>query len=406
MKLLYIKYLLIVLLQILVFSCKPYNLDEKQLSGYTICLGEFQSFDEADVYKSKMDFDLWRDMKIVNVETKKFLLLYHSFNSSFEAGKKAFELYSKSTIYNYKIFKEKEYVRDDFANTFFVAKYQGRASVYNYNLISKKTSLVWSRWGRKVITLNHAPNYNSAFFTTALGYGRKGSFPYVRDARVYFYDFKKELFSELDELDSGIQIYTYWEGSDTFKVNITKPDSIKSDILRQEIYSYNTDGERIGKKERSFNIIVDGFPKPPTIIPRNISSTKKYLLREVKDEKKYFINLKNLKSNSEIMLLENDSNLINSYWSSDDKYLFLFTNKNKKVNADIDKELYIINTESTEIIKKFTSIKYPQLIINGNFIFFTEYSGRDSKIIIYDFYLNNIFDQILMSGGCGISQLP
>lgn len=386
-------------------GCTPIKNEDKP-DGYSICLGEFIKYEDADLFKSKLDFELWDKLKIESVEDKYFLI-YGNYDTSFEAGKKAFELFRRSLINNYKILYKEKYVYDNYANLLFIGRYQGRPSVYIYNMATKESKLFWSRWGRKVTTLNHSKDRSYSFFVTALGYGKQGSFPYVRDTRIYRFTGSDELVEELDELGDGLQIYTYWDAKDTFKVNITKPDSIKSDLLIQEINSYNYQGKTGQVKQRVFSLTEDGFPKPPDIQPQLISNNNTRLIRLAQLDSEIYIYLKNIKEGSESMVGNFTGSLYNAIWSNDDKYLFLIIKNNlhSKVSVANQQELMVIDTEQKKLIKTFHSNNYQNILANGNYIFYETIMDGESVISVYDLLNDNIYDVIKMPGGCAIYNL-
>jgi len=389
----------------ILIGCAPVKNEDKP-DGYSICLGEFIKYEDADLFKSKLDFELWDKLKIESVEDK-YLLIYGNYESSFEAGKKGFELFRRSLINNYKILYKEKYVYDNYANILFIGRYQGRPSVYIYNMASRESKLFWSRWGRKVITLNHSKDRSLSFFVTALGYGKKGSFPYVRDTRIYRFTGADELVEELDELGDGLQVYTYWDAKDTFKVNITKPDSIKSDLLFQEIHSYNYQGKTGQVKNRTFSLTEDGFPKPPDIQPQLISNNNTRLIRLAQLDSEIYIYLKNLKEGSESMVGNFTGRLYNAIWSYDDKYLFIIIKNNtySRVTAANQQELMIIDTENKKLIKTFHSNYYQNILANGNYIFYETIIDGESVISVYDLINDDIYDVIKMPGGCAINNL-
>lgn len=386
----------------LLFSCKPVDV-EKEEKGFSICLGEFKSFDEADLFKSKVDLSLWTQLRIRSEEKTKHYLLFGEFSTSFSAGQKAFELLNKSSILNYKIYKEGKYVRDDFSNLFFIAKYQGRPSIYNYDLLQKKSKLFWSRWGRKVLTLNHSKENVESFFTTALGYGKQGSFPYVRDVRVYKYDSSVNDVNELAELGTGFQIYTYWESFDTFKVNITKADSISSDFVIQNIYSFNLAGTEYEVKTRNFSITNAGFPIPPIVPPSFFSNNLSSQIISKVDGLITYIYLKDIKNHSEVMVASGSGIIEKIKWADSDNFVFVkLTPKNTTIKK-INSELLIIDCSKNKTTRIFNNIK--NLLVHGNFLFFDKDSPNGQNIIIYDFVNDFIYDEINLSGGSGINHL-
>ena len=386
-------------------SCQPPELNEAEPDKFYIALGEFKTYDDAELFKSKLDFQLWREIKIKQIEEKRFLILYGIFDSSFSAGKKGFELYSEPLISNFKIFNGTSYVHDDFNNVMFVARYQGRPSVYNLNLVTKQIKPAWSRWGRKVISLSHANNNTNVFFTTALGYGQQGSFPYVRDPRLYIYSSSAEQVEEIEEFGSCLQLYTYWENRDTFKVNITKPDSINTERLVQKIYSFDSNGKGRTQKMRSFSLIKEGFPKPPSVKPDFISRQKSRQIRIVQQGAENFVYLKNLRDNSEVMICSFSGKLLAAEWSPDDRLLFLRI-ENKiplKKSIKLSYELMVIDTDEKQIIRSFNNPKFQNILVHGLLLFFDDDSGGYSKINLFDCLNDTIFHVIEVPGGCGIN---
>lgn len=379
---------------------------ENELNEYSICLGEFVKYEDADIFKSKLDFELWDKLKVKTTE-EKYYLIYGNYLTSFEAGKKALELFNKKLINNYKIIHNEKYVFDEFANILFIARYQGRSSVYIYNMVTKQSKLFWSRWGRKVVTLNHSKDRSYAFFITALGFGKQGSFPYIRDVRVYRFTSLSEQIEELDELQDGLQVYTYWDVKDTFKVNITKPDSIKSDLLVQKIYSYLYQGKSEQINQRVFSITKDGFPKPPVIQPKLVSNNNYKVVRTAKLDSDSYVYLKEIKEGSESLICNFTGTLYKAVWSNDDRYLFLII-RNKPVARDgtsNEQELMIIDTEQKKLLKTFHGNFFQNILVNGNYLFYETISDGEAVISVYDIVNDDIYDVIKMPGGCGINNL-
>ncbi len=386
-------------------GCKPLETDSG-MEGFSICLGEFPDFDQAELFKSKLDIQLW-SRTIIKSDEGRHLLLIGNFDSSFDAGNEALDLFRKGLITNYKIFENGKFVYDDFSNVMFVARYQGRPSVYKYNLMTRQSKLFWSRWGRKVISLNHSADRSYLFFVTALGYGKQGSFSYVRDARVYRFKSSAEEVDELTELGTGLQIYTYWDAKDTFKVNFTKPDSINSDILIQEISSYLYDGKVVDRKNRTFSLTSEGFPRPPSIQPRLLSGSMAKSIRLARHENQSYIYLRDLKEGSEVLIGSFSGELSDSRWSLDDNHLFLIVRNRivKRGKTEEQNDLMIIDTSQKKLVRTFHSNYYQNLLVHGNFLFYDSRSGTDSYITIYDYLNDDVFDEIRLPGGCGINKL-
>ncbi len=392
------------LLLIFVVNCDDIKLEEETSNSYAINLGEFKTYEEADIYKSKIDLQLWRDVKIEQADQTRFILLYGKFSSSFEAGKKAYELLSNQLITNYKVVKNNNNINDPFSSILFLAKYQSRPSVYKYNLLNKQSKLLWSRWGRKVLSINHSDDRSTAFIITALGYGKQGSFPYVRDVRLYLYNAEKDQVDEIAEFGNGLQLYSYWENKDTFKINITKPDSIQTEKIIQTIFAFDKLGNKKYSTTREFLLTKDGFPKPPSQKLQMYSPTGTYQLRITEDENEKSIYLRDQKKRAEVLIAEVDENIKKLQWSPDEKYLFLIIDRSNKSSSSKN-ELLIINATEKIVKRNFKGPIYKNLLVQGNLLFFDQQYEGILQITIYDFVTDIIFDEIRIAGGCGINDL-
>lgn len=387
-----------------IISCNQLELEEKSGNDYSIGLGEFKTFDEADLFKSKMDFKLWSRLKIKQQDENNFILTFGSFNSSFEAGRKAFDLHSKFLVDNFKIIRNDNYVRDMFSNTLFVSKYQGRPSVYNYNLITRKSKVMWSRWGRKVISVNCSSDRNSAFIITASNYGKKAGFPFLKDIKLYYFDGIKNKISEISEFGDGMQIYSYWENKDTFKINLTRTDLIKSEKIIQTISAFDKNGNKGEVKKRNFLLTKDGFPKPPDEKYQPISPKGTFQFRTIYEENENSIYLRDLKKNAEVLITGFTGKIKNIWWTPDENFLFLIIGK-KGNEKSSNYKLIVIDTNGKKITRSFAGPVYKDLLVQGNLLFFDRIFEGVSQITIYDFVSDNIYGEIKMPGGSGINDL-
>lgn len=399
-----IKIILLFFASVLILSCNEIKLEEEASDKYSINLGEFKTYEDADIFKSKLDLQLWRDLKIEQADQNRFLLLYGNYSSAFDAGKNAFVLLSDSLINNYKVVKNLANINDPYSNVLFIAKYQSRPSVYSYNVLKKKSKLIWSRWGRKVLSINHSDDRSSVFILTALGYGKQGGFPYVRDVRLYIYNSEKDQIDEIEEFSNGLQIYSYWENSDTFKVNFTKPDSIHTEKIVQTIFSFDKTGKKTKSVNREFLLTRDGFPKPPLQKLQLFSPAGTYQVRITEDDNKKSIYLRDQKKRAELMIIETEEDIKKLRWSPDEKYIFFILIEKNKPNI-VKNELMIINTDEKIVKRTFRGPIFKNLLLQGNLLFFDQQFEGISQITIYDFVTDIIFDEIRIAGGCGINDL-
>jgi len=396
-----IRNILILFLSLILLSCNETKLNDEQIYSYSICLAEFSSLSDAYNYKDRLNKNLLDSITIKSLSSKRYLILYGNYNNSFTAGIKAYELFNDYSIKGYKIFHKDNFVNDQFANVLFVANYSGRPSLYNFNLITKQTKPVWSRWGRKVLTLNHFQNRNKVFVTTAFSYGKQGAFPVIKDIRLYLYDIQENKIDEIYSFGDGIQLYTYWETEDTFKVNLTFSDSIKPEIIIQNIYSFDTDGQLTQVRERNFQILKDGFPKPPVLKPAVISPRGRFQIRNIKENGKSYLYLRDVTKNSEILVYEFEGILKNIIWTKDERFCFLII----KLNEVNRSELLIIDANEMRIRKNYYGPENMNLLVHGNFLFFDEQNNGIRQIAVYNLNKDSIYHRIQFYDGCGINNL-
>ncbi len=396
-----IRNIFIFFLLLILLSCTETKINDEQYYSYSICLAEFLSLSDAYNYKNRMNKDLLDSITIKNLSSKRYLILYGNYVNSFTAGKKAYELFNNYSIKGYKIFHKDKFVNDLFANVLFVANYSGRPSLYNFNIITKQTKPVWSRWGRKVLTISHFQNRNKIFVTTASSYRKQGAFPVIKDIRLYLFDNQENKIDEIYSLGDGIQLYTYWETEDTFKVNLTISDSIKPEIIIQNIFSFDTDGQLTQIQKRNFQMLRDGFPKPPLLKPAVISPRGRFQIRNIKENGKSYIYLRDVTKNSEILLHEYEGNLKNIIWTNDERFCFLII----KLNEISRSELLIVDANEMHIRKNYYGPENMNLLLHGNFLFFEEQNNGIRQIAVYNINEDSIYHRIQFYDGCGINNL-
>lgn len=391
-------------------TISDHDIDQDTKITYSISLGEFKTQEETIKLKPILESKLNLSLRIEKTVKNKYQLLFGDFVSSFEAGETAFDLYSNSLIKDYTIVRNGKPVEDVFTNVLFVAKYLGRPSVYSYNLLTKQSSIEWSRWQRKVISLNHSIDNQSAFITTVLSYGRQSGFPYIHEARIYFLNRVNDHADELAELGDGVQLYTYWESSDTFKVNFSMLDSVNSKIVIQNIYPFNINGKSGLIQKRKFDLLKHGFPSVPRRNPVELSPNKEFQFRNVRSDGESNIYLKNLKQRSEELVVTTKRNINDARWSEDGNYLFLIidnlTVDPKGVKAEKTGELIIIDAFKMKIIRIFSGFHFENVLVHGKLLFFDERLKDIAQIAVYDYTRDKLLNTISIYGGCGINNLP
>jgi len=380
------------------------------LHPYSILIEKYDKLDLATQFISKADVKLKKIMHIEQINAGGYQVLIGQYANSLDAGEFAYDLVTKRIIKKYIIVHNKYEVPDEFSNVLYISNYEGRPSICNYNLISKKNTVFWSKWGRKVTSLILSDNSNSLFFTTASGYGINRGIPYIHEASLFHMTRENNESVEVTYFGDGYQLFSYWESNDTFKVNFTLINQFDSKIVNQKICSYDTLGKLGNKKERKYNLLKDGFPAIPNRTPIYYSPNHNFNLRIVIDQNESNCYLKDFHEHSEILIASTKLKIRDARWSKDGNYLFIlaqnsYSYSNRK-KVELTGELWIIDALHKKRLKVFAGFKYENLLVHGKFLFFDERLNSIAKICVYDFTDNKVYDTIASSGGCGLNNLP
>jgi hypothetical protein len=407
------KILFLALLSFVLFSsCKDTDDDlaNSDLTSYYINIGQFSTLNSAKNFRINLDKEITKQAVIQKVGDEFYRVLLGRYSSSYIAGKTAYALRKKKLIDNYSIYKRGKEVLDEFRNILFVATYEGRPSVYNFDLLTKKTTAFWSRWGSRVVSLNSSNDRGVAFITTALAYGQRGGFPYIVDIRESRLDREKNECEEVAQLGDGVQLYTYWESPDTFKVNVSIIDTTNSRNVFQKIFPFSLDGKLSGIVNRQFDILKNGFPSPPKLNPIYFSPNNRFQLREAIFRNEYIYYIKDIKDKSDVLVATSKRKISDARWSEDGNYLFIIThnaaqNYGKKQSMSSG-ELIVIDAVQKKKVNVFSGFRYGNILVQGDFILFDERTGEISKINVLDYVNNEIYCTIAIPGGCGLNNLP
>lgn len=394
---------------LLLTSCGSRNgLDDSNV--YSIKIGEFTDINSAKDFRIKLNRDIADSARIEKYRDNLYKVFLGRYVNSYAAGKNAYRLSSEGLIRSYSIMRDRQEILDEFRNVLFVARYLGRPSVFSVDLLTKQTELIWSNQNMSVISLNVAANRDVAFVTTATSYGMRSNLPYVHG--VSFLQLKREEneINKLSEAGDCSQVYTYWERSDTFKVNVTLIDTIDSRRVYQNIYAFDLSGKHYSVNKREFNLIDQGFPTPPNRKPDYISTNNRFQFRTIASDTEYDCYIKDVQERSDVLVASSKRKIIDARWSEDGNYLFIVTDSSVLLNSPKKTpptgELLVINAAQKKLVADFNSFRYRNLLVQGNFLIFDERLNDMSRINIFDFVRNKIYYTLVIPGGCGLINLP
>ncbi|MEW5843321.1 MAG: hypothetical protein AB1775_08665 [Bacteroidota bacterium] len=391
-------------------SCDRTKSGPEDSDTYSIKIGEFPDINSAKDFRIKLNRNIADSSRIEKFSDELYKVLLGKYKSSFGAAKNAYRLNSNGLIHTYSIMKGRHETLDEFRNVLFVARYLGRPSVFSVDIFSKQTELIWSSQNERVISMNTSGDRSIAFVTTATSYGVRSNLPYVHGVSVYQLQREASVMNKLKDIGDCAQLYTYWENSDTFKVNVTSIDTIDSRKIYQNVFPFDLSGKLNKVSERKFNLVTDGFPLPPNREPEYISPNNRFQFRTIATDSEYDCYIKDVQERSDVLVASSKRKVLDARWSDDGDYLFIIT-ENSVLPGSPKKtqpsgELIVINAVQKKLIADFNSFRYGNMLVQGNFLIFDERLNDLSRINIFDFVRNKIYYTLVIPGGCGLVNLP
>ncbi|MDP2038653.1 MAG: hypothetical protein Q8L04_14815 [Ignavibacteria bacterium] len=404
---------LLLFISLLIQSACNYGIAELQkdkINPYSISLGRFKTYEQALKFKLKLSDSVRAHLRLESVEKERYKLFYGKYPSAYSAGEKAFELYKKSLVKDYEINRNGQRVLDEFANVPFIAYYLGKPAVFNYNVKTKSTEILWSRSNRKVLSLNVAQNAESVFIITAESMSKRNNISLIQNAMLYILHRNEDETEELMQIGNINQLYTYWDQPDTFRVNVTFPDSNNSRIIYQRIASWDSYGKKGKLTERSFDLLLQGFPVQPKRKPELLSPSGQFQIRIAKNNGRQYFYLKNFPDKSEILFTSSQGEVEDIRWSLDSRYIFIQTKvlpiQGKKNGASPGQQIIIYDTKVQKVTRILEGSGFRNLLVRGKLLFFDEHLNGANHIAIVDLAIQSRYDSINMPGGCALNSLP
>ena len=305
---------------------------------------------------------------------------------------------------------EKPVIRK-FSSFIFVGNIKGKPGLYKYNAAGNSISEFWSSSEEEVVELSCSNNPSSAFFLTATKFGKEGIFPFIKDARLYVIPNISSNPEFVEDLGSGLQVFSRWESDIVFRIVINRWDKKISSLINQTTIIFNTYGRVLQEENKFYDITRDGYPKLPGSKPSPLSPSGKYQLsfNTVRPDSIFLIKTSD-KSRAFITIPDKPVNEIR--WSDDRNFIFISTLDVSPVNKTTFTEnpntssLYIYSIEQEKIIKKFTGGGFKNFFTINDFLIFDDGFGRNSSIYVYNFKELKIKKQIRLRNGCGLQDIP
>lgn len=298
----------------------------------------------------------------------------------------------------------------NFSSFVFVGMKGNLPGLYKFNIKKNTVSEFWNSNEEEVVELSYSSNHHAAFFITATKTGKEGIFPFIKDARLYVISDSTSTPRFVNEIGSGLQVFSRWESETVFRIVMNYWDKKVSTYINQRTIIFNTYGRILQEETKTYDVITDGYPRLPNVKPDSLSPAGRFQIsyNEGTGDSVFLVQSKN-KHKDFITVIDNPINEIS--WSDDRSFVFLSTFDLSSDVSSINRKpgissLYAYSISDKSLIRKWAGAGRKNFFTISDFLIFDNGFGRNSVIYIYDFKKDKIIKQIKLKGGCGLNGIP
>jgi hypothetical protein len=298
-----------------------------------------------------------------------------------------------------------------FKSFVFVGMIGKQPGLYKYSAANNTYSKFLESSEENVFELSYSDNHSSAFFLTAVKEGKEGIFPFIKNARLYVLPDSASKPEYVEEIGSGLQVFSRWESETVFRIVINSWDKNISTYINQKTIIFNTYGRILQEQKKTFDITTDGYPRLPEIKPDSLSPSGKFFI-SYNEASPDSIVLVQKKNNNEFFITRINKPVNEIAWSDDRNFLFISTLDITPANTSIftsspkTSSLYAYSVNEKKLVKEWAGGGDKNFFTISDFLIFDDGFGRNSSIYIYNFNKNKIIKQIKVRGGCGLRKIP
>ncbi len=296
-------------------------------------------------------------------------------------------------------------------NFYFVGDINDRPGIYKYYLKQKRSSKFWFRAHESVVLLSHSPKGNRIFFLTATDYGKEGILPFIHNVKLYLLSLDSSKVKLIKSIGSGLQVFTAWETDNTFIIILNSFDKSIANYVDQHTLIYSEFGKKLVDKTKAFDIIKEGYPRPP-MVKQKIKSPNGEFEINSNDSLKISIYLKNTSNNKKALITAGNQKLNQIDWTPNNEYAIISTlDISPRNNSLYDKQpetskIFIYSIADKKIAKEWDGGGLKNFILLKNLLIFDNGFGKKSSIKIFNLHTLKMIDSIHIKGGCGITNIP
>lgn len=322
------------------------------------------------------------------------------------------ESHKKQTIQQDILINGKPKTEQAISEFLFVGKLENKSALFRYRISDNSYSLAWQKDNEIIIEFSYGIVKKSAFFLTAKDHGKRGVFPFINNAKLYYFpkDSINPIF--LDNIGSGLQAFAFWESDSIFKVVLNVMDLNVGKYVYQSTKRYNFLGIKLTDETKKFELSKDGFPQVPQPSKKLISPNKRYSLLAIDSTLTEYFLVDNSNSPKKLLITKQTQKLNFADWTSDGRFLVFTTIDISPMNESLydaepqTSKLFIYSLIDKKTVDAFEGGGVKNFLLSGNLLIFDDGFRDRAKIFIYNLALKKIVDTVSVPGGCGLRNIP
>lgn len=294
---------------------------------------------------------------------------------------------------------------------YFVGMTGKNPGIYHFNSEGNSYKIFWSSDKEKVVDLSYSNEKSSIFFLTSTDYGKNGVFPFINNIKLYLLNPDSSKVKFITAIGSGLQVFTAWSVDNSYKVVLNSFDTTVADYVNQHTLILSEFGKILLNETKTFNIVKEGYPRPPEIPISRKSPDSKYTIF-TPDSLSTTIYLESIKNGKKVLITQGEQKLNHVEWTPDGKYLIFSTLNITPRNETLYKknpstsQIFLYSLTGKKILQKWGGGGIKNFYIKNGLLIFDDGFSNNSTIKIYDYNSQKLLKTIKVKGGCGLRNIP
>ena len=294
----------------------------------------------------------------------------------------------------------------------FVGMIGKKSGLYKYNFASKNYTIFWQNNKEEVVDFSYSPDNKTAFLLTANQSGKKGVFPFIDKVKLYFVKIDSGSVLLVENIGSGLQIFSFWENDNSFKVILNIMDVNVGKFVEQKIKTYDASGKKFLDEKKNYDLAKDGFPQIPLVTKKISSPDKKFSIISIDSAQTQIYLVDHQKHDEQTLLTKQNQKLSYVDWSVKMNCLVFSTIDISPMNETLydpqpnTSKLFVYSLLKNKMVRSIEGSGVKNFLLNGELLLYDDGFKDKSTIIIYNLHTDHAADSIKILGGCGIRNIP